>query len=152
MRGFHFPKDFRVIAIAAVLVAMTSLELRRSSLFSVPPVRSVRIDGARMLNRTKAMEVPAYPARSLVNRVEGRAVVALLIGVDGRVETANVLESPDALTAAALNDAARTWTFVEFAPAGRSPARVSTTLVFYWDLASHRLLNATERARLVHRN
>jgi hypothetical protein len=54
--------------------------------------------------------VPEYPASSLASKVSGVVVAAAAFGSDGRPHTIEILESPDAHTAAAAREAVSRWT------------------------------------------
>jgi periplasmic protein TonB len=71
----------------------------------------------RLITKTK----PVYPAEAFKKKVEGTVLVEILIGADGRVLRARVLESVPALDAAAL-EAVRQWAFVPAIKNGRPVA------------------------------
>jgi hypothetical protein len=54
--------------------------------------------------------MPEYPRESLSAKVSGVVVAAVGFGLDGRVQSVEILESPDALTAAAVRNAVSRWT------------------------------------------
>jgi protein TonB len=60
----------------------------------------------RLLHQTR----PVYPAEAFVKKIQGRVVLQILIGVDGRVQDVRVLESVPALDAAAIRTV-RQWRF-----------------------------------------
>jgi rhodanese-related sulfurtransferase len=54
--------------------------------------------------------MPEYPRESLSAKVSGVVVADVVFGLDGRAKSVEILESPDALTAAAVRDAVSRWT------------------------------------------
>jgi hypothetical protein len=77
-----------------------------------------------------ASPTPEYPKQSLPKKVEGVVVAAVLFGVDGRLETIDILQSPDEHTATAVRDAVGRWTVPGVQVRGReekSPVRGKLT-------------------------
>jgi rhodanese-related sulfurtransferase len=77
--------------------------------------------------------MPEYPRESLAQKVSGVVVAAVLFGVDGKLTTIEILESPDAHTAAAVRDAVGRWTVPGAQVMGReekSPVRGKLTFYF----------------------
>jgi hypothetical protein len=54
--------------------------------------------------------MPDYPKESLRRKVSGVVVAAVGFGLDGQAQAVEILESPDALTGAAVRDAVTRWT------------------------------------------
>ncbi len=55
--------------------------------------------------------MPVYPKAAIDKGVTGVVVAAVLVGVDGRVETVVVLEAPNQSLSSAVSDAVKQWTF-----------------------------------------
>jgi hypothetical protein len=77
--------------------------------------------------------MPEYPRESLSAKVSGVVVAAVGFGLDGRAQSIEILESPDALTAAAVRAAVTRWTV----PAGQGAGRpdnyvIQGKLTFYF--------------------
>jgi rhodanese-related sulfurtransferase len=77
--------------------------------------------------------MPEYPRESLSAKASGVVVAAVGFGVDGRAQSVEILESPDALMAAAVRDAVSRWTV----PGGQGAGRpdnyaIQGKLTFYF--------------------
>jgi rhodanese-related sulfurtransferase len=87
----------------------------------------------RLRRAAAASPMPEYPKQSLAKNVEGVVVAAVRFGVDGRLETIEILQSPDEHTAAAVRDAVGRWTVPGAQVMGReerSPVRGKLTFYF----------------------
>jgi periplasmic protein TonB len=80
----------------------------------------------RLLTKTK----PVYPPDAFKKKIEGTVLVEILIGPDGRIRRARVLESVPALDAAALR-AVTEWTFAPAVKDGRAVATVALAPVSF---------------------
>jgi hypothetical protein len=79
--------------------------------------------------------MPQYPRTALESGVSGVVVADVLFGVDGRLQTIDILEAPDAHTATAVRDALSQWIVPGAQVMGReekSPTRGKLT--FYFEL------------------
>jgi hypothetical protein len=77
--------------------------------------------------------MPEYPRGSLGAKVSGVVVAAVGFGVDGRAQSVEILESPDALMAAAVRDAVGRWTVAGGQGTGRPDNYViQGKLTFYF--------------------
>jgi rhodanese-related sulfurtransferase len=109
-----------------------------AALLSVGAPRAVAQGGVNMGEwglRAAAMEspMPAYPEASLGARISGVVVAAVLFGVDGKLASIDILQSPDAHTGAAVRDAVGRWTVPGVQVMGReekSPVRGKLTFYF----------------------
>lgn len=73
----------------------------------------------------RARVVPEYPERARQREIEGSVLVSVLVGTDGQVKNAKILESiPPGIFDAAVDAAVRQWTF--------EPAQYRGTAVETW--------------------
>jgi TonB family protein len=83
--------------------------------------------------------LPEYPAASIAARREGRVVVAVGVDTAGRIDSYELLESPDADIAEATRQALTKWRFLPTTEVGRAePLRKWTKLTFYFRLQDGR--------------
>jgi len=76
----------------------------------IPPVRVVKVD-------------PVYPNAARIARMSGKVVVQAIIGLDGRVESTEILASTSPLFDASAMEAVRQWRYTPATMNGR-PVRV----------------------------
>jgi hypothetical protein len=76
--------------------------------------------------------MPEYPKESLSAKVSGVVVAAVGFGLDGRVQSVEILESPDALTAAAVWNAVSRWTVPGQGAGGAVSHVIQGKLTFYF--------------------
>jgi hypothetical protein len=80
-----------------------------------------------------AAPMPEYPKESLGAKVSGVVVAVVGFGLDGRAQTVQTLEAPDASTAAAVRDAVGRWTVpVHQGATGSDTFLVQGKLTFYF--------------------
>jgi protein TonB len=77
-----------------------------------------------MIPETKKQ--PVYPEQAKKDRVEGKVVLAAVIGKDGTVENLRVVSGPSPLQPSAL-DAVRQWRYKPYLLNGE-PVEVDTTI------------------------
>jgi rhodanese-related sulfurtransferase len=79
--------------------------------------------------------MPEYPRESLAQKVSGVVVAAVLFGVDGKLTTIEILESPDAHTVAAVRDAVGRWIVPGAQVMGREgKSPITGKLTFYFQV------------------
>ena len=95
-----------------------------------PAVRFSRLRTNDQGLRKAALQspTPTYPRVSLAKKITGVAVVAIAVDTNGRMESVEVLESPDADIERAVREAVLQWVF---RPVG---APIEGTLIFYFHL------------------
>ncbi len=114
-----------------LLVAMAILPLINHCGSGPPSIQSIRL-GEGVLHK-KAVEkiLPVYPETSMRERVTGVGVASLRIGKDGRVDSVEILESPDAATGQSIREAVSKWVFEPTTIRGQ-PVEVVGKLTFYF--------------------
>jgi TonB family protein len=75
---------------------------------------------------------PIYPLKAKKEKIEGKVVLAAIIGKDGAVENLAVVSGPKVLQQASL-DAVRQWTYKPFLLNG-NPVEVKTTVTVTYTL------------------
>jgi len=90
-----------------------------------PVSKPVRISSAVMQGQLIKKVDPIYPGDAA--RMEARVILHAIIGKDGRVESAEVVQGPDILKGSAL-DAVKQWKYKPFLLNGE-PVEVDTTIV-----------------------
>lgn len=84
---------------------------------------------------TSSAPMPEYPREALRDKVSGVVVAAVRFGVDGRVDSVEILESPDALTGAAVRSAVSRWTMPAAHGADRPRSYpIAGKLTFYFQV------------------
>lgn len=121
--------NFKLVA----LVALSSLgfTLARAG---EPVMNAVKFDGdyvtfndAKPKFRPVHQEQPVYPQELLAQRVEGFAVVAFLVQLDGTTTQCQVVEASDAAFGEAARQAIAQWSFSP-PKFGGKPGRIAMTL------------------------
>jgi hypothetical protein len=92
-----------------------------------------RMDDWGLRQYASVAPMPEYPRESLSAKVSGVVVAAVGFGLDERAQSVEILESPDAFTAAAVRDAVSRWTVPGGQGAGRPDSYViQGKLTFYF--------------------
>jgi protein TonB len=73
--------------------------------------------------RVKKQKRPKYPRKAFDAKIEGTVLVEALLGADGRIKKARVIQSVEGLDEAAL-EAARKWQFVPALRGGKPVATI----------------------------
>lgn len=73
---------------------------------------------------------PEYPAASLTTKVAGVVVASVRFDLDGKLSTVEILEAPDAHTAAAVRDALARW----IVPPTQTKSPIRGKLTFYFQV------------------
>ncbi len=97
------------------------------------PQPAVKLDEWGLRQLASVAPMPEYPRESLSAKVSGVVVAAVGFGLDGRAQSVEILESPDALTAAAVQEAVSRWSI----PGGQGADRpdnyvIQGKLTFYF--------------------
>jgi len=80
--------------------------------------------------RAISQEPPAYPQNAIDQRVEGKVVLHVIIGGDGKVKEAAVMSGP-AILAASSMEAVKTWTYDPMR-LNTAPIELDTTVTLYF--------------------
>jgi TonB family protein len=113
--------------LVAIFTCTTALALRMD--VNTPPAHGnaparIRVRDGLMIPETKKQ--PVYPEQAKKDRVEGKVVLAAVIGKDGTVENLRVVSGPSPLQPSAL-DAVRQWRYKPYLLNGE-PVEVDTTI------------------------
>jgi hypothetical protein len=101
------------------------------------PVKVTRVkrEEATLWTSASATVMPQYPPASVQRGSAGVAVTSLVIGADGAVRSANVLEAPDAEISRAVKNVLVMWTFQPVSVAGSTvPVEVVGKITLYFDV------------------
>lgn len=109
------------------LCGATALAARQTHANPQAPIHDFNFKKIRVAYRP---DPPAYPAEAKAKGITGTVVVEAVIGLDGRVESAQALEGPEALQPTAV-DYAKAWRFDPILKNGKPvKARVKLTMPF----------------------
>jgi protein TonB len=100
-----------------------------------PPQRSdhaVRISGGVMAGQRLSGAYPVYPADARASGIEGAVVLHVLVGADGRVESAVPLSGPEVFRQPAM-DAVTQWIYRPYLLNGQ-PVEVDTIVTVNFNL------------------
>ena len=103
----------------------------------------IDMEESELRNNAVEHPLPIFPTTSLKRGHEGRAVAAIITGLDGQVESARILEAPDANIAASVLTTVKQWKFEPSRPSSgdknaRENRRVRSTLTFAFKIGDGR--------------
>jgi TonB family protein len=117
----------QIAAILLLLQTVTIIGLPRQG------ESLVYIGTSTLLDLAEHKVSPAYPAQSLRLGIHGVVVVQVVVAATGRIERADILESPDAAIGASVRSALTEWRFGAVRdPNSGKAARIRTKLFFYF--------------------
>jgi hypothetical protein len=97
-------------AVTAAAMAVLGVSLCQGiAAEALNPQGAVNMGEWGLRQSATAAPMPEYPRESLAQKVSGVVVAAVLFGVHGKLTTIEILESPDAHTAAAVRGAVGRW-------------------------------------------
>ncbi|MEO7598413.1 MAG: energy transducer TonB [Opitutus sp.] len=129
-------------------IALNPLVVRATDA-TTPVVNAVRFTGdyvtfkeAKPKFRPVHQEQPVYPQDLLSKRVEGYALVAFLVDLDGATTQVQVVEATDTAFGDAARNAIAQW---QFSPPqfGGTPGRIAMTLPVEFTVPSHVAMETT---------
>ncbi|MEO6004385.1 MAG: TonB family protein [Opitutus sp.] len=138
----------RVPALLSCLALFTSVIAGATEL--APVANAVRFTGdyvtfseAKPKFRPVHQEQPVYPAALLDQRVEGSAVIAFLVELDGTISQCQVVEATDAAFGEAARAAIAQW---EFSPPkfGGKPGRIAMTFPVEFTVPAQVAMESTD--------
>jgi hypothetical protein len=97
-----------------------------------PASALAKADGSGLMRRLVSYEMPEYPRGTLAARTTGVAVAGVVIGVDGTIESATVLQAPDSESSASFARALRNWRFKPLVGRDGTVRRISSKVVVYY--------------------
>jgi rhodanese-related sulfurtransferase len=92
----------------------------------------IGVDGQTVLGMATHRVTPDFPVASLRAGVDGVVVAQVLVGSDGTMQSADVLEAPDAATGAAVRQALLQWKFRTLNTADGRAAAVRSRFALYF--------------------
>lgn len=102
-------------------------------IFPTKPDARLHVEAGVLAGRKLSGKEPSYPLAAERNREQGLVIIEAVINQQGKIENAQVLETPSDLLGNAALMAVRTWTYQPYLIDGQ-PTKVSTTINVVYNL------------------